>query len=71
MSQTIDPNVANWNVNYQNDPLPPDLKALLDHKAATDGQLANTPSSHPTFAALTAKQATLATAIQNHPKRAK
>ena len=68
---SIDPNVKNWNVNYDNDPTPPDFKALLDHKAATDQLLANTPSTHPSFAALTAKQATLANAINNHPKRTK
>jgi len=68
---SVDPNVKNWNVNYDNDPNPPDFKTLLDHKAATDLQLSNTPSNHPTFAALQTKQANLATAIANHPKRTK
>ncbi len=68
---SIDPNVKNWQVNYDNDPLPPDFKALLDHKTATDLQLANTPSNHPAFAVLQTKQAILATAIMNHPKRTK
>ncbi len=71
MTQTIDPNVQKWNVNYDNDPLPPDFKALLDQKAALDGQLLNTPVSHPTRAGLVTQQATVAQAIASHPKRSK
>ncbi len=71
MSQTIDPNVKNWNVNYDNDPQPPDFKALLDQKAALDQQLANTPASHPSRAALVTQQATVVAVIAAHPKRSK
>ncbi len=71
MSQTIDPNVQNWNVNYANDPLPPDFKALLDQKAALDQQLLNLPASHPSRAALVTQQATVVAAIAAHPKRTK
>ncbi len=68
---TIDPNVKNWQVNYDNDPLPPDLKALVDQKTALDQQLVNTPASHPSRAALVTQQATVVAAIAAHPKRAK
>lgn len=71
MSQQIDQNVQNWNVNYANDPMPPDFKALLDQKTAVDQLLANLPASHPSFAGHQARQAALAQAIANHPKRTK
>ncbi len=71
MTQTIDPNVKNWQVNYDNDPLPPDFKALLDQKASLDGQLLNMPASHPSRAALVTQQTVVATAIAAHLKRSK
>ena len=71
MSQTIDPNVKNWNVNYDNDPQPPDFKALLDQKAALDQQLLNLPASHPSRAAIVTQQAVVVAAITTHPKRSK
>ena len=67
---SIDPNVKNWNVNYANDPAPPDFKQLLDAKAAEDQLLANLPSSHPSYAAHQTRQAALVQQIANHPKRA-
>ncbi len=69
MSQQIDPNVVKYQAALKNDPLPPDLATLLTHKASVDQQLANTPSSHPTFAALQTKQATVAAAIAAHPNK--
>jgi len=71
MSQQIDSNVKNWQVNYDNDPLPPDFALLLANKAAVDGQLANLPASHPSRAALVTQQATVVAAIAAHPKRTK
>ena len=68
MSQTIDPNVKNWQVNYDNDPTPPDFKALLDLKASLDQQILNLPASHPSRAALVTRQATVVSAIAAHPK---
>jgi len=71
MTQIIDPNVKNWQVNYDNDPLPPDFALLLANKAAVDGQLANLPASHPSRAGLVNQQALVAIAIATHPKRSK
>ena len=66
---SIDPNVKAYNAAIANDPNDPTLKDLLTKKAALDQQLANTPASHPTFASLQTRQATVAAQIAAHPKR--
>lgn len=72
MSQTTDPKyIQDWNLNYANDPVPPDFKILLDRKASLDQQLLNLPASHPSRAALVAQQATVVAAISAHPKNSK
>jgi hypothetical protein len=68
MTQVIDPNVVRYSATVDNLKTPPDLNSLLVAKAAIDQQILNTPSSHPSFAALQARQSTLAAAIAAHPK---
>lgn len=55
--------------NIANMPTPPDLKQLQDQLTAITLQIANTPASHPTFAALQARQVVLQTAIAAYKPR--
>lgn len=66
---SIDPNVQKWNVNYANDPLPPDFKSLVDLQTAITQEIAHTAITHPNYAALQTRASVVAQAIANHPKR--
>ena len=69
MSQTIDPNVTRYNANLKNDPIPPDLQALLTQQTALAQQLANLPASHPARTSVTAQKAVVDAAIAAHPRK--
>lgn len=58
-----------YQTNVGNMPVPPDLKQLQDRLTAITVQIANTPSTHPTFAALQARQVVLQTAIAAYKPR--
>jgi hypothetical protein len=49
--------------NVANMAVPTELKQLLDQQTAVNQQLVNLPSSHPSYAALQTRQATLAAAV--------
>lgn len=61
--------VSAYQANVANMPTPPDLKQLLDAQTAITLQIANTPSTHPTYAALQARSVVLATAIAAYKPR--
>lgn len=61
--------VLAYQTDFANMAVPTDLKALLDQQTAVAGQLANIPSTHPSYAALLARSAVIQAAIAAYKPR--